>query len=151
MGAKVMMRYSSLFVAVMLAFIWGCSGALGKLKTKTGEDRVAAIQEIKANLDDYNVYHCPSISVLDPNTDDKTVEMTGKSCSTVDHQEASKFAEEYPLEDFPPKGLKEILGSDEQFYGYLINWNDRWASAGVKVTEDKTMRVYPHYVPYRGP
>ena len=114
-------RCSFTIVAVMSAFTVGCSGTLGKLKPKTGEDRMAAIQELKDNLDDYNVYQCPLISMLDPDTDDKTVEMAGKSCSTGDHQKASEFAEEYPLEDFPVKGLKEILGSDEQFYRYLID------------------------------
>jgi hypothetical protein len=144
-------KYSFVIVAVILAFILGCSGTLGKFKTKTGEDRVATIQEIKDNLDEYNVYHCPLVSVLDPKADDKTVEMTGKSCSTVDPQEAATFSEEYSVKDFPVKGLKEISGPEDQFYGYVIIWNDRRASAGAMLTEDKTMRVYPHYVPYGGP
>jgi hypothetical protein len=63
---------------------------------------------------------------------------------------ASDFTKEYPKEDFPVKGLKEILGPDDQFYGYIIIWNNRLVSAGAKLVEDKAMRVYPHYVPYGG-
>ncbi len=55
------------------------------------------------------------------------------------------------MEDFPVKGLKEILGPDDQFYGYIIIWNNRLASAGAKLAEDKAMWVYPHYLPYGGP
>jgi hypothetical protein len=144
-------KYTFGIMAVIIAFIMGCSGTLGKFKTKSGEDRTATIQEIKDNLDDYDIYHCPLVTVLDPNNDDKAVEMTGKSCSSVDHQTASDFAKEYPMKDFPVKGLKEILGPDDQFYGYIIIWNNRLVSAGAKLAEDKTMRVYPHYVPYGGP
>jgi hypothetical protein len=89
--------------------------------------------------------------VLDPNNDDKAVAMTGKSCSTIDHQSASDFAQEYPMKDFPVKGLKEILGPDDQFYGYVIIWNNQRVSAGARLSDDKVMRVYPHYIPYEGP
>jgi hypothetical protein len=43
------------------------------------------------------------------------------------------------MEDFPVKGLKEILGPDDQFYGYIIIWNYRLGSAGAKLAEDKAM------------
>jgi hypothetical protein len=96
-------------------------------------------------------YHCPLVTVLDPNTDDKSIEMTGKSCNSVDHQTASEFAEEYPKKDFPVKGLKEILGPDDQFYGYIIIWDNQLVSACAALAEDKALRIYPNYVPYGGP
>jgi len=144
-------RYTFGIMAVTIAFIMGCSGTLGKIKTKSGEDRTATIQAIKDNLDDYDIHHCPLVTALDPNNDDKTVEIIDKSCGSVDRKTASDFAEEFPMKNFPKKGLKEILGPDDQFYGYLIIWNNKFVSAGARLAEDKTMRVYPHYVPYGGP
>ena len=144
-------KYTIGIVTVIIASIMGCSETLGKFKTISGEDLTATVQEIKDNLDDYDIQHCPLVTALDPHNDDKTVEMAGKSCSPVDHQKASDFADEYPMEDFPVKGLKEILGPDDQFYGYIIIWNNQLVSTGATLAEDKTMRVYRHYVPYGGP
>ena len=58
---------------------------------------------------------------------------------------------EYPMKKFPVKGLKEVLGPDDKLYGYLIIWNNKYVSAGAKLAEDKTMQVYPYYVPVGGP
>ena len=144
-------KYTFGIMAVIIAFILGCSGTLGKIKTKSGEDRTATIKAIKENLDDYDIHHCPLITALDPKNDDKTVKIIDKSCSPVDHQTASDFVREYPMKKFPVKGLKEVLGPDDKLYGYLIIWNNKYVSAGAKLAEDKTMQVYPYYVPVGGP
>ena len=150
-GPNMNINYIKGIMVVMIGFILGCSGTLGKFKTISEENRTATVQDIKDNLDDYDIQQCPLVTALDPLDDDKTVEMTGKSCSSSGHQTASDFSDEYPMEEFPADGLKEILGPDDQFYGFIIIWDEQMVSTGAKLTKDNKMKVYRHYVPYGGP
>ena len=127
--------------AIAFAFIVGCSGNLGKFKKKSGEDNAATVQEFKNNLVDYDVYHCPWITVLDPKNDDKTIEVIGAKCRSVDHKAiAPKFANENQI-----PVLNEIVGPEDQLYGYILIWNGRLASAGAMLVAENTMRVYTRY------
>ena len=136
------MKTTSIFLGLVLAlaFMVGCAGNYGKISAGSGEDRAASYQTLKDNLDDYDIYQCPWIVVLDPKNDDKSIEVSNANCRPVDREEATYFNKK----KWTPT-VKELLGPENEFYGYILIYSRQKVSAGAAVVAQNTMRVYINY------
>ncbi len=136
------MQRTSIFLAAVLTFVFitGCSGTYGKLRATSGENRKARFQALKDNLADYYIYQCRWLTALDPKNDAKTIEMTGPACKSVNPQEASYFDKKYWVPE-----VKEVLGPDDQRFGYILIWSSQKVSAGAVLVAENSMRVYVNY------
>jgi len=145
-------------VILILIFIMGCSGTKGKLKTQSEGDAKVTQQELINNWPDYNVRvfysKAPGLSliVFDPKNDHKKI-LVGSNWDTVKDQETwteivkanttndGDFSMAWAGYDYSTTGVQEILGPDNQLYGFIIYQKIVVDWVSVKLVDKNTIQL----------
>ena len=145
-------------IILIFAFMIGCAGNYGKIKTQSQTDSRATIAKLKDTWSDYYIWYKSTVMVFDPKNDDKTLVVSGRWAKVKDQKTWSEIVRINVTKDgrvdamyanSPMTGMREILSPDNQFYGYVIHQQRDLVSA--KVVDDNTMQVYHHRARYGGP
>ncbi|MFC1886184.1 hypothetical protein ACFLZM_03910 [Thermodesulfobacteriota bacterium] len=125
-------------IIVMFVFTMGCIDYFVYLREKSQGEQNVIIQQLKDNLNQYNIHRSPwRLTVFDPKNDDRKLEVIDMKTIIVDEKAKSDF----DVKIFPRTGIREVLGTDGQLFGY-ITWDDEKVSIGVRRVDAKTMRLY---------
>ena len=141
---KILKYVSLLFIA--FAFIMGCSGNSGKLRTQPESESKAIQQELNDNWSDYEIKYTNLIIVFDPKNDDKKI-LVGNYWRTVkDHETWAQLVngnERLPWGYYNQvwgSEIREIWLSDNQFYGYVTHRPNQLIS--VQTVNENTVRIF---------
>ena len=139
-----------LFMA--FAFIMGCFGNYANLRNLSENESKALQQELLDNWSDYHISYRPAALVFDPKYDDRKILLGGnKSWWWVrfrDQESWQDFVEANTTNqgDFSPvgtersmTGLREILGPDNQLYGYIIHQD--MDTVSTRQVDENTLRL----------
>jgi hypothetical protein len=112
-------------------------------------------QELEANWPQYKIYYIPEHAVLfDPNDDGNTLLVSGRWIKFKDdkstwveilRQNTQTTDTIFDQLFRTTTGFLEIIGPDEQFFGYLVH--EKMDMVALKITDRNTMRIY--YYPQR--
>jgi hypothetical protein len=138
--------YPLIIAFVMIFLIYGCAQlkGYGKIKVISRHEEKVSLQELETNWQDYTIYYA-GLSVdtaagimFDPKNDDKT--LIGDKWIKIEDKETLSaligWIQTYI--QFDPR-LWRIVGSDDQFYGYLFC---ACSHVVIKSVDDTTMYVY---------
>jgi len=163
-GGNIEMKksiYPAIIVLIFAFLVSGCSWlkSYGKLSSQYGPGEEVTIQELEENWEDYTIsyagYHGsfsikhPSAIMFDPKKDNR--DLIGDKWTLVENQRTlSKLISSIQAQErwggYYPR-LWRILGSDDQFYGYLFSG---WYHVVMKMLDDRTMYVndlpFPPYL-----
>jgi hypothetical protein len=115
------------------AFIMGCSGTKGKLKTQSESESKVTQQKLMDNWSDYDIRYRNAVLVFDPKNDDRKILLGGKRgwwWTTIEDQESwTEFVNtnmtsqgDFRLTaQYPMTGVREIWGPDDQLYGFVVH------------------------------
>ena len=150
---------------IAFAFIMGCSGNYGSLKSQPEEDSKVTQQELIDNWTNYSVYFTrygyareaygdpfrATLIVFDPKNDDREI-LVGKYWGTVKNQETwTEIVKANTTTDGDnrsrgafydwPSGVEEIWGPDNEFYAFIIYQTSTVDSIYLELADEKTIRV----------
>jgi len=145
------MNLAKLFKQTVIGFFLmflmsGCAN-YGKLTLESGRPEKMTIQELQENWDDYSIYYADWRSVgwtggiiFDPKKDDKT--LVGDKWMKVEDQEAlSRVITSIQARNPYPK-LYQILGPNDEFYGYMyLGPNRDYVIMTLKVIDGNSMKI----------
>ena len=157
---------------LIFTFIMGCSGNSGTLKTQSESDSRVTRQELIDNWSDYHISFRTTAIVFDPKNDDRKILLGGKKgwhwAKIKDQETWTEFAETnitsdgdiIPVRANDPMnaaidvgfmtGVREIWGSDNQLYGFIIT--QEMDTVSIKLVDDNTLRLwYYRYIRRGGP
>lgn len=151
-------KYVSLLL-IIFVFIMGCTGSYRK-KLQTIDSKVTH-QELIDNWADFNIsfhdrsYFGLAVIVFDPKNDDKKI-MVGSSWRTIKDQKTWTEFEKAnttsggnfklaggmitPTQNSETTGVLEILGPDNQQYGFFIR-QERWDFVYARIVDENTLRL----------
>jgi len=136
-------------VILIIAFIMGCLGSFGKLKTPSENDSKATQQELIENWSDYDIRFKSAAIVFDPKNDKRKILLGGNWDTVKDQQTWTEFVKANttsqghinpPWASYSTSGVREIWGPDNQLYGYIIHQQGDQVS--VKLVEENTLRLW---------
>ena len=145
---------------LIFAFVMGCSGNYGKIKTQSESESKVTQQELIDNSSDYDIKYYRTVVVFDSNNDDKKI-LVPNFWSTVKKQETwaqiIKGNSHGPFnndirrvwDSYSKSGVREIWLPDNQFYGYVLHGRRELVS--VKIVDENTVRLIHGYAVYGGP
>ncbi len=137
---------------LLFAFMMGCTGSYGKLKTQPEGDSKVTQRELIDNWSDYNIWLKSTAVVFDPKNDDRKI-LVGSSWGTVKDQKMwteivktkttsdGDFSLVWAGYDYRTTGVQEIWGSDNQLYGFIIYQQTMVDSVDVKMVDENTMQL----------
>jgi len=154
-----MKRYLGFFflISFFCPFFLGCSsGNYGKLKTQSESDSKVTQRELINNWSDYHIWLSHrkdqlAVIVFDPKNDDRKI-LVGSNWSKVKDQEMwteivkanttsdGDFRLVYFNTDWTTR-VQEILGSDNQLYGFVIYQESAVEWVNVKLADDSTIQL----------
>jgi hypothetical protein len=157
---KTLKYVSLMFIAFV--FIMGCAGNYGIFKRKTGSESKATKQQLIDNWSDYDIwlhYHSGykpprlTIIIFDPKNDDRKISV-GTNWRMVKDQEMwteivktnTASDGEFTLvwdnygHDYST-GVQEILGFDNQLYGFIIHQQYAVSLQRVEQIDENTIRI----------
>ena len=111
-------------------------------------------QELINNWSQYSIYFIPQRAVLfDPKSDGNTLKVSDRWVRAVDKNAWPEILRQntQTRDDFfanlldAATGFQEIIGPDEQFFGYLVH--EKMDLVALKVIDRNTIRIY--YSPQR--
>ena len=130
------------------AFIMGCSGNSGKLKTQSETESKAIQQELLDNWSDYDISYNTTVLVFDPINDDKKI-LVGNYWYTVEDQET--WTQLVNGTKTIPHGWRtnQVWGTpireiwmNNQFYGYVSHEQRELIRA--QIVDENTVRISHH-------
>jgi len=136
-------------VILIFAFIMGCLGTYGKLKTLSESDSKVTQQELINNWSDYDIWFKSAVIVFDPKNDDGKILLGGSWDTVKDQQTWTEFVKANttsqghispPSASYSTSGVREIWGPDNQLYGYIIH--QQGDSVSVKLVDENTLRLW---------
>ena len=145
-------RFAGIVILIM-AFIVGCLGPSGKLKTQSESESKATQQKLIDNWSDYYIRYRQAVLVFDPKNDDRKILLGGKRgwwWTTIEDQESWTefvntnmtsqgdfrwFAATYPM-----TGVREIWGPDSQLYGFIIT--QQMDKVSTRLVDENTLRLW---------
>jgi hypothetical protein len=150
------LKYICLFF-IGFAFIIGCSGNIGKLKTQPESESKVTQQELIDNSSDYDIRYNRVVVVFDLNNDDKTILVENYWSRVNDHETwaqivngntSGKYDDDISQvwAFYSNSGIREIWSPNDQFYGYVLYRQRELVSA--KVVDEYTMRLIHNYGVY---
>ncbi len=149
-------------ILITLIFIMGCSGNYAKIKTQSASESKITQKELIENWEAYNIYCTGSyyeISkgpfktgaiVFEPKNDDRKI-LVGNNWDKVQDQQAwleivkanttsqGDFDLDPPQPLYLPTRVREIRGTDNQLYAFIITRNGAWVVA--KKVDKNTIRL----------
>ncbi len=128
------------------AFIMGCSGNSGKLKTQPESDSKVTQQKLIDNWSDYNISYNHQVIIFDPKKDDKKI-LVDNYWGTVKDQETwtrlvngnERLPWGYTNQVWGNE-IREIWFADNQFYGYVTHQPNELVSA--QIVDENTVRLW---------
>jgi len=145
-------------VILIIAFIMGCSGNYANIKNQSGDESKVTQKKLINNWSDYSIWFRYTVIVFDPKNDDKKI-LVGSNWGTVKDQEMwAEIVKENTTSDGnidplwsygPMTGVREIWGSDNQFYGYVLHQQRDLVNATV--VDENTVRLWHRYANFGGP
>lgn len=130
-------------VILILIFLAGCSGDLGKIKKQTDAEDKVTLAELRDNCDDYDVYygmrsnrHADAI-LFDPKDDGK--KLKGDSWIKIEDLETldDKI---YAIQSiYNYARVHTIEGADNHFFGYI--YYPTYLRVPVKIVDAQTLYV----------
>ena len=127
---------------VLLSFLAGCMG-YGKLRDVPYEEKAITIDVLRANWRDYNIYwtgldvNDPSGIMFDPKGDSRSLTSDNWRKLEDDKNLLNMIEWLQVNRDYPPY-LLEIIGPDNQIYGYMYTG---WRQGVIKRVDDRTLWV----------
>jgi hypothetical protein len=142
---------------LILIFIMGCSGNIGRLKTQPDSVSKVTQRELIDNSSDYDIRYNRNVVVFDLNNDDKTILVENYWSRVNDHETWAQIvnggtsgkhddAISQVWAFYPNSGIREIRSLNDQFYGYVLYRQRELVSA--KVVDEYTMRLIHNYGVY---
>lgn len=156
------MKYVSILL-IAFAFIIGCAGNYGNLKRQTRNESKATKQQLIHNWSDYDIwihYHSgykpPLLTVIifDPKNDDKEILVSSSYSKVKDPEMWTEIVKANTASDGEftlvwntygrgySTGVQEILGLDNQFYGYILHQQYAVSYERVDQVDDNTVRLF---------
>ena len=138
---------------LILVLIMGCSVPKGKLKTQSESDSRITQEELIDNWSDYTIRHKFHIVVFDQKNDDRKILLGGHWDSIQDQETWMEFLKANTTSDgdfsLGPRVLignairtREILGSDNQLYGFVICRESR--SVDIWQVDENELQLFTH-------
>jgi hypothetical protein len=138
---------------IAFAFILGCSGTSGKLKTQSESESKVTQQKLIDNWSDYDIRYRTAALVFSPKNEDRKILLGGKKgwwWHTVKDQGTwTEFVESNITRqgnfrpvgaEYSMTGVQEIWGPDNQLYGYIIHQEmDR---VNTNLVDENTLRLW---------
>ncbi len=142
---KILKYVSLLFIA--FAFIMGCSGNSGKLRTQPESESEAIQQELLDNWSDYNISYDVRVIVFDPKNDDKKILVSTYWHKVKDQETWTQIVNGFKIIPFGVnqvwgEPIREIWGHDNQFYGYVSH--NQGMLVAVKIVDEDTVQLTAH-------
>ena len=137
---KLAVNLSSLFVIPVIIFLVGCAGGnLGELRRveKPTEN------ELVADWQEYSVYYRNKLALVYKIKDDRKVILDNRWVAVSSEDMLAK-SEIIDLVE-----VKEIIGNNEEIFGYLVHRYQDIAS--IKIIDENTLQLYYHYQYNRTP
>ena len=143
---------------LILAFIMGCSGNYGNLKTQSETDSKVTQQELIDNWSDYNIWvdysRSPELNliVFDPKNDDRKI-LVGSNWGAVKDQETwaeivkanttsdGNFSMVWAGYNFNTSRVQEIWSPDKKLYGFIIHQMVVVDKVNVKLVDENTIQL----------
>jgi len=151
---KTLKYISLMFIA--FAFIMGCSGNYGKLKTQSESESKVTQRELIDNWSNYNIRYNSVVIVFDQKNDDKKILVDNYWSTVKDDKETwtqlvngTKTLPNSSINQVWGNEIREIWIPDNQFYGYVIHQPRELVSA--QVVDENTVRLIHNYAVYGGP
>ena len=150
------LKYICLLV-IGLAFIMGCSGNSGKLKTQPESESRVTQQELINNSSDYEIRYNRVVVVFDPKNDDRKILIEDYWSRVDDHETWAQIVNGNTSDKYDDdisqvwafhsnSGVREIWSPDNQFYGYVLYRRRELVSA--KLVDEYTVRLIHNYAVY---
>lgn len=137
------MRTAGLAILAAAA-VMGCANLA--THQKVPEDQQDALfRDIQNNPAAYRAYQCPGLVVVEPENEQKSIQVIGEGCREIDSQAAQLSAKDKTTRTF-----RSLKGRDNTVYAYA-QWNYRKVRVGAREVEDGTMHVWYHRVEFGGP
>ena len=138
---------------IAFAFIMGCSGTSGTLKTQSESKSKVTQQKLMDNWSDYDIRYRNAVLVFAPKNDDRKILLGGKKgwwWVTIEDQESwTEFVNTNmtsqgdfrpPVASYPMTGVREIWGPDNQLYGFIVH--QQMDIVNPELVEKNTMRLW---------
>ena len=137
-------------VIQIVAFVMGCSGSYGKIKTQSKNESKITQQKLIDNWSDYIIWLRTTVVVFDPKNDDRKI-LVGSNWGTVKNQEAwtqivkantTGQGNVSPVwANYAMTRVREIRSPDnQQLFGYIIHQQRDLVSA--RVVDENTMQLF---------
>ena len=131
-------------LTVLAAALMGCAGLSTHQKLPENQQK-ALFQDIQSNPAAYRAYQCPGVVVVEPKSDDRSIEVTGEGCREIDSQAAPLATQGQTTRTF-----RSLVDKDKTVYAYA-QWNYRMVRVGAREVDENTMHVWYQRVEYGGP
>ena len=155
------MKYVSLLL-IAFAFIMGCTGKHGNFKRQTRSESKATKQQLIHNWSDYDIwlhhnsaYKPPRITIIifDPKNNDRKISVGNNwrlvkdqqmwteivKANTASDGELTLVWQNYGHDYYT--GVHEILGLDNQFYGFIIYQQYAVSLQRVEQIDENSIRI----------
>jgi hypothetical protein len=147
----------AIIAILILIFIMGCSGNIGRLKTQPDSVSKVTQRELIDNSSDYDIRYNRNVVVFDLNNDDKTILVENYWSRVNDHETWAQIVNgntsgkhdddiSQVWTFYSNSGIREIWSPNDQFYGYVLYRQRELVSA--KVVDEYTMRLIHNYGVY---
>ena len=130
--------------ALAMAAVVGCAG-LATHQQLPEDQQDALFRDMQNNPAAYRAYQCPGLVVVEPENEQKSIQVIGEGCREIDSQAAQLSAKGKTTRTF-----RALKGKDNTVYAYA-QWNYRVVRVGAREVDANTMHVWYHRVEYGGP
>jgi hypothetical protein len=150
------LKWTALMILIGFCAV-ACATETGpRFNSMLGTDQQRIQQELENNADQYFIHFIPEHAVLfDPKDDNNTLKVSGrwirvgeaeeKRWIEILRQNTNTADNVISIWLGASTGFLEIIGPDEQFFGYLVHEKDDLVS--LKIIDRNTMRIF--YSPRR--
>lgn len=139
MNAKRKAGLAALAVVVFM----GCS-SLATYQKLPEDQQGALFQDLQNDPAAYRIYQCPNLIVVEPKSENRSIEVTGAGCREIDPLTAT-----FPTGVENSTTFRALVGRDDKPYAYAY-WNYRRVRIGAREVDGSTMRVSYTRVEYGG-
>ena len=143
---------------LIFAFIIGCSGKAGKIKTQSESESNVTQQELIDNWSDYTIWLRSAAAVFDPKNDSRKILVSSHWATVKDEKMWKEIVKANTTSDgkispvwadYSMTGVRELWGPDNQLYGFIIH--QQADLVNVRLVEENTLRLWYNRPRYGGP
>lgn len=123
-------------VLSVVVLLTACQGRTGTVRNMARESRHQTLTRLQADPNAYRVHKCPGAVIIEKVNSLTTMEVIGSGCRTMAIE-----SEPGRVLYYDDGNLQEIVGPDNEVYGYVVRDPQR-AQVGVRMPEGDIIRVY---------